>query len=329
LKYLLEKPMSDTRPIEANLQIVADTNDMCGENPIWNETTGRIYWTDQGASRLHSFEPASGQYTLLQSGLQINGFRFNQAGGFVITNNSGVWLWAGAAGAAVSDGAAGPDSPQLLASEVDGKACCLNDCVADPEGRLFTGSFSYRPDAEYPLGHLFRVDTGGTVSVIDDGIHLSNGLAFSVDFRQLYFTDSASRRIYAYDYDRVSGAIKNRRVLVQVPLTEGLPDGLVVDAENFLWSAQWYGSQVVRYDPDGAVERRIAIPAKQVSCVGFGGNDLQDLYVTTAGRSEPAPTMPPGYDAEHGFFGGPLYRLKPGVKGQNTLKARIQWPSQS
>ncbi len=286
---------------------------MCGENPIWNETTGRIYWTDQGGLRLHSFEPASGQCTLLRSGLQINGFRFNQAGGFVLTNDSGVWLWAGSAGS---------DGLLLLASEADGKACCLNDCVADAEGRLFTGSFFYRPDADYPLGHLFRVDADGTVSVIDDGIHLSNGLAFSVDFRQLYFTDSASRWIYAYDYDRVSGGIKNRSVLVQVPLSEGLPDGLVVDAEGFLWSAQWYGSQIVRYDPDGAVERRIAIPAKQVSCVGFGGTDLEDLYVTTAGRSEPAPTMPPGYDGEHGFFGGPLYRLKPGVRGHNTLKAR-------
>jgi sugar lactone lactonase YvrE len=167
------------------------------------------------------------------------------------------------------------------------------------------------------------------LQIVADTKDMCDGLAFSVDFRQLYFTDSASRRIYAYDYGRSSGTIKNRRVLVQVPLTEGLPDGLVVDAEGFLWSAQWYGSQIVRYDPDGAVERRIAIPAKQVSCVGFGGNDLEDLYVTTAGRSEPAPTMPPGYDAVHGFFGGPLYRLKPGVRGQNTLKARIQWPSLS
>lgn len=304
-----------TSPIKPEVQIAADTGDLCGENPIWNETTGRIYWTDLGGLRLHSFDPDSGEYRLLQSDLQVNGFRFNQPGGFVIANDSGVWLWDGA------------DELLLVASQADGKACRLNDCVADPEGRLFSGSVFYQPDQDYALGNLFRVDTNGVVHVVDEGIHLSNGLAFSIDFQQLYFTDSTARKIYAYDYDRMSGGIRNRRVLVQVPLTEGIPDGLVVDAEGFLWSAQWYGSQIVRYDPDGTVERRISIPAKQVSCLGFGGKDLDDLYVTTAGRSEPAPTMPPGYDPVRGFFGGPLYRLKPGVQGQYTLKTNIRKPA--
>lgn len=304
--------MPDTEPFNVEVEIAADTADLCGENPIWDEITNRIYWTDQGGLRLHSFDPDVSKYELVHSGLEINGFRFNQSGGFVITNTAGVWLWDGS------------NERVLLASTADGKPCSLNDCVADPEGRLFTGSVFYQPDRPYDLGNLFRVDTDGSVHVVDEGIHLSNGLAFSVDYRTLYFTDSAARKIYAYDYDRSSGEIENRRVLVQVPTKEGVPDGLVVDAENFLWSAQWYGSQIVRYDPEGTVERRISIPAKQVSCLCFGGRDLDELYVTTAGNSEPAPTMPPGYDAVHGFFGGPLYRLRPGVQGRPTLKADIQ-----
>jgi sugar lactone lactonase YvrE len=303
--------MRAARPITVEVQIAADTADLCGENPIWNETTGCVYWTDQSGLRFHRFNPTSCEYRLLRSTLQINGFRFNQAGGFVMTNDSGVWLWDGLG------------ELLLLASEADGQACRLNDCVADPEGRLFTGSNFYRPDQEYALGNLFRVDTNGRVSVVDEGIHLSNGLAFSTDFAQLYLADSAARRIYAYDYDRLSGYIRNRRVLVQVPSTQGLPDGLIVDAEGFLWSAQWYGSAIVRYDPDGTIERRISIPAKQVSSLCFGGPDLADLYVTTAGESWPAPIMPQGYDPVHGFFGGPLYRLKPGVQGQPALKANI------
>jgi sugar lactone lactonase YvrE len=311
-KFTAEAFMQNPGIIKMEVQIVADTSDLCGENPIWSESTGCVYWTDQGGLRLHSFDPISREYRLLRSNLQINGFRFNQNGGFVMTNDSGVWLWDGT------------DEFVLLASEADGNTCRLNDCVADPEGRLFAGSVFYLPDQEYALGNLFRVDTDGSVHAVDEGIHLSNGLAFSIDYRQLYFTDSAVRRIYVYDYDRLSGGIKNRRVLVQVPSTEGLPDGLVVDAEGFLWSAQWYGSQIVRYDPEGTVERRIFIPAKQVSCLCFGGHNLDELYVTTAGRSEPAPTMPRGYDPVHGFFGGPLYRLKPGVRGQNTLKAKLR-----
>jgi len=163
--------------------------------------------------------------------------------------------------------------------------------------------------------------------VLDDGFHLANGLAFSPDDRTLYFTDSAARRIYAYDYNSQTGEVRNRRVLVQLSPDEGLPDGLTVDEEGFLWSAHWYGSCVVRYDPDGKAERRIATPAKQTSCVTFGGQDLADLYITSAGRSEPMPVMPPGYDADNGFFGGPLYRISAGVRGRPTRKTRISLAS--
>jgi sugar lactone lactonase YvrE len=144
------------------------------------------------------------------------------------------------------------------------------------------------------------VDRDGTDHVVDEGFHLANGLAFSPDAKLLYFTDSAARRIYAYDYDQKTGEVRNRRVLVQVPDHEGLPDGLTVDAEGFLWSARWYGSCVIRYNPDGKVERSIMTPAKQTSSVMFGGPDLTDLFISSAARSEPMPVMPKGYDATSG-----------------------------
>jgi D-xylonolactonase len=112
-------------------------------------------------------------------------------------------------------------------------------------------------------------------------------------------------------------------VLVAVPPDEGLPDGLTVDAEGYLWSAQWYGSAVVRYDPDGKVERRIQTPAKQTSCATFGGADLGDLYITSAAHSEPMPVMPAGYDAVGGLFGGALYRTRPGVRGLRAYETRL------
>jgi D-xylonolactonase len=202
----------------------------------------------------------------------------------------------------------------------------MNDCIADPQGRLLSGSLFYDPNAEYPLGKLMRVDTDGQVSILDDGIHLANGLAFSPDYRTLYFTDSVARRIYAYDYNPLTGDTRNRRVLVQVREDEGLPDGLTVDAEGFLWSAQWYGSCVARYDPDGRFVRRLATPAKQTSCLAFGGPDFTDLYITSAARSEPMPVMPPGYEPNSGFFGGPLYHLASDVRGRPESKARISLP---
>jgi D-xylonolactonase len=114
--------------------------------------------------------------------------------------------------------------------------------------------------------------------------------------------------------------------LVQVPTTEGLPDGLTVDAEGFLWSAQWYGSCVVRYDPDGRVERRIATPAKQTSSVAFGGPELMDLYITSAGKSEAMPIMPPGYNPHSGRFGGPLFHFRSEVPGKLEFKTKLAAP---
>jgi sugar lactone lactonase YvrE len=293
------------------MEVIADYQDLCGECPVWDPGTATLYWTDAVGLRFYRFHLATGRHEIVKEGLEINGFRLNHGGGFIITNNSGIWLWDGA------------NHTQLVANRAEGDRCQMNDCVADTEGRLLAGSGFYNPQGDYPLGKLMRVDRSGRVNILDDGIHLANGIAFSPDSRTLYFTDSVARSIYAYDYEVRTGAVRNRRVFVQVPTHEGLPDGLTVDAEGFVWSAQWYGSCIVRYDPDGKVERRIPTPAKQTSCVTFGGPNLSDLYITSAARSEAMPVMPPGYDPNAGNFGGPLYRISVGIQGRCEAKARI------
>jgi len=293
------------------LNIVADYQDLCGECPVWDPQAGALYWTDCVGQRLYRLQPTSGTREIVKEGLEINGYRLNRQGGFVITNNSGIWLWDG------------KDQLELIAAVVDGAKCQMNDCTSDPAGRLYAGSQYYDPSGKYELGKLMRVDVDGKVTIVDEGIHLSNGLAFSLDHTTLYFTDSVARRIYAYDYDLSTGDLQHRRVLVQVPSNEGLPDGLAVDAEGFLWSAQWYGSCVTRYDPEGRVERRVSTPAKQTSSVAFGGKDLTDIFITSASRSEPMPVMPAGYDPSGGFFGGPLYHLNLGIPGRLEFQADI------
>ena len=158
---------------------------------------------------------------------------------------------------------------------------------------------------------------------LDEGIHLANGLGFSPDGKILYFTDSVARTIYAYEYDANSGTTRRRRVFVQVPATSGLPDGLTVDSEGYVWSAEWYGQCVTRYDPDGRIERRIEMPAKQTSSVAFGGVDLTDIFITSASRSEPMPVMPPSYDPNSGYFGGALYHINLGIPGRAEHSANI------
>jgi len=295
----------------AELTKIADYGDLCGECPVWDAEGAALYWTDCTGLKFLRYDWRSRKPEIVRQGLAVNGFRRNRPGGFVITNNDGVWLWDG------------QGEPQLVTADAQGSRCQLNDCTADPAGRLIAGSYFYNPAEPYPLGKLILADTDGNARVLDEGFHLSNGLGFSPDGRTLYFADSAARLIYAYDYEAGAGSVRNRRIFVQVPREEGLPDGLAVDAQGFVWSAQWYGSCVVRYDPDGKVERRIPTPAKQTSSLAFGGPDLTDIFITSAGQSEPMPVMPPGYDAASGYFGGALYHANLGMPGRAQYMANI------
>jgi D-xylonolactonase len=292
--------------------IVADFGDLNGEAPVWDESTACLYWTDCVGLKFSRFDSHTGKSEILRRGLEITGYALNAGGGYVIANSKGIWFWDGA------------DQVKLIASEVDGAICQMNDAAADPRGRFLAGSYFYNPERDYPRGCLFRVDTDGGTVILDDGIQLANGIAFSPDGGQLYFTDSAARLIYKYDYDVSTGEARNRSALIQVPRDEGVPDGLAVDADGYLWSAQWYGGCVVRYDPDGVVERRILTPAKQTSSLAFGGPEMDELFVTSAAEHFPSPLIPTGYDPESSYLGGSLYRFRVGVRGEPRHKSKLR-----
>jgi sugar lactone lactonase YvrE len=296
----------------AAISVIADDGNLCGESPIWDGDKQQLYWTDSVALRLYRYDWRTRSHGCIKEGLEANGIALDTSGGLVLANNSGIWLWDGGA------------EPRLVAADVNGSKCRINDCIADPQGRLISGSWFYNPEGNYEKGKLICIENDGTARILDEGFHLSNGLGFSPDARTLYFTDSVARRIFAYDYDVGTGVTSNRRTFVAVPTTEGLPDGLTVDAEGFVWSAQWYGQRVVRYDPDGRPERYIDTPAKQTSSLAFGGPDLTDIFITSAAQSEPMPVMPPGYDASTGFFGGPLYTVNLGIRGKLEFRTRIR-----
>ena len=200
----------------------------------------------------------------------------------------------------------------------------LNDCIADPSGRIFTGSCFFDPyNPAYERGCLFRIENDGTASVVDEGFGISNGLAFSPDCSTLYFADSAERTIYAYDYRQIDGGIRNRRPLVKTGLDEGIPDGISVDSNGFLWAAQWFGGCIVSYDPDGREHMRIELPAAQTSSLAFGGSDLTEIFVTSASMPDALPLAPVGYQVEKVNSGGQLYRVNAGISGRPQYTAKI------
>jgi D-xylonolactonase len=294
------------------IEIVADYGDLCGEGPLWDDQKQILYWTDIDGKKTYRFLWNEGRHELLHDGFQVNGWCMQESGGFVVTNSSGIWLWDRGS------------KPRLLASEVDGKDCVMNDCIADPEGRVYSGSYHYNPTGPALPSFLFCLDTDGSVHVADEGIQFSNGLAFSADGSTLYFSDTVARCIYAYRWHRQSGKLSDRRVFVRLPREEGFPDGLTVDTEGFLWCAHWFGGCVTRYDPDGKRERRVIVPAAQTSSLAFGGADLDVIFVTSAGVSNMLPMAPVGYDPGRVYVGGRLYQMKSDVQGRAEHRSRIK-----
>jgi len=291
--------------------VLVDDGNPCGESPVWDAATGRLYWTDS-AGRFFGYDWSARERSVVLRDFVVNGAALHDDGGFTFINGTGVWHWDGR------------NTPEPIVETCGRDPLQLNDCAADPEGRLIAGSCFYTPSGAYPLGKLFAVDLDGTARVLDEGFHLANGLGWSPDTKTLYFVDSVARTIYAYGYDAAIGSVRDRRVLAQLDGSSGLPDGLTVDAEGFIWFAEWYGGCVCRYDPDGTLERRIAVPAKQTSSLAFGGPDLRDIFITSAATSEPTPVMPPGYDAINGYFGGALFHVNCGIQGRPEYRTRLR-----
>jgi len=187
----------------------------------------------------------------------------------------------------------------------------FNDAIADPMGRVFTGTVS----PEDFIGGLYRINTDGTVISLLKNLETPNGMAFSPDHKKLFFTETRARKIHVFDYDQATGSLTDQRTFADIPQEEGegLADGLTMDSQGYLWSARCFGSKVVRYSPDGAEERHIHIPTRNVTSLTFGGDNLDDLYVTTAAGSG----KPPDSSA------GALFKLKPGISGMAHFVSRI------
>jgi sugar lactone lactonase YvrE len=290
--------------------LLAEHN-LCGEGPVWDDSEKRLIWNDCSSSLVFDYFPNTGARRVLSERLMAAGIALNVDGRLVFSGATGVHLWRG------------PNDYITLASEHEGEKLSCNDIIADPFGRLYFATVYWGPEGMQKHGKLYTLDPGGAVRIADEGIELANGLGFSPDGRVLYFADTTVRRIYAYDVDLASGTLSKKRILVQIPRSEGMPDGLTVDADGFVWSAHWYGGEVVRYDPDGKVERRIAMPALQVSSVAFGGDDLTDLYVTSAAESWQSHYAPPGYDFDAANIGGSLFRVRLNIAGRLEHRARM------
>jgi len=288
--------------MEYQIEKLAAEEALVGEGPVWDVESQSLYWVDIQGGRFWNFDPTTGENELLHTGYNVAGVTRNRGGSLTVGTWEGVQLWN-------SD----DDFKWLFQGEHEGRPFKLNDLIVGPDGSLYGGS------AHLDSCTLFRFNTDGSVEIIDDGLDLCNGMGFSPDLSTFYSTDSPRHEIYKWDYKQSTREISNKRVFATIPSELGIPDGMTVDAEGYVWSAIWYGGTVVRIDPDGKEERRVEFPAAQTSSAMFGGKDLNELYVTSAtsgtGSTERTGWEPAGFDM-NSYRGGDLYRVKLDIQGK-------------
>ncbi len=284
-------------------ELIADYACQTGEGPLWHPEERAVYWLDIPLGKMFRYDVDSGKHEQVYEGEMIGGMTLQADGKLLLFMARGaVKTWQ-------------QGQMETILEEIpDEVETRFNDVIADPAGRVFCGTMPTKDR----LGRLYRLDPGNGAAcdyrIVLEEIGCSNGMGFTPDRSQMYYTDSGVGRIYLFDYDEASGEITNQRVLVQTGEGEGIPDGMTVDAEGYIWSARWDGGCLVRYAPDGTEERRIVFPAKKVSCVVFGGDDYTDMYVTTAGGQN---------KSEEGSGAGALFRLNLGIQGVPEFRSRI------
>jgi len=241
-----------------------------GEGPIWSIEEQSLYWVDIVAPAIHRFRPADGAHDHWPMPEHVGSLSMRNAGGLVVALKSGFGLFDPESGAV----------DMINDAEADQLDNRFNDGRCDRAGRFFAGSLTYSEDA--PVGRLWRLDADHQATPILEGVTISNGLCWSPDGSIMYFVDTPTREIRAYEYDQENGTPSNPQVLVKTDEDGGWPDGSITDSEGCIWNAEWDGARVVRYTPDGKIDRVVEVPARRATCAAFGGPDLKTLYVTSA-----------------------------------------------
>jgi sugar lactone lactonase YvrE len=243
-----------------------------GEGPVWDAEKQRLLWVDIQEGVIHQYDPESGSHRIFETG-KLTGF-------IVLTKNGKIiaGLQDGFSEIDLENGSIG----NSITPDNYPNTNRFNDGKCDPEGRLWAGTMSIKDDIPN-AGKLYMLDTERSVSIKLEPVTISNGLAWSGDEKLLYYIDTPTNVVVAFNYDGKTASIKNKRTIITFPENFGHPDGMTIDAEGMLWIAFWDGWKIARFNPDnGKMLNQINLPVARVTCCTFGGKNLDDLYVTTA-----------------------------------------------
>ena len=288
---------------------VTDVTAALGEGPYWVPEDSCLLWVDIPAGLMHRTDIPSGHTVTADLGAVSAAFPA-QDGGIMYTGGNQVALFA--------PGPSGQWASRTIAQAPAREGLRFNDASVDPAGRLWVGSMDI--EEAKPLGELYRLDPGGVLTPVVSGATVSNGLGWSPDGSQMYYADSPTNRVDVFDYDQATGEAHDRRVFADLSDVAGVPDGLTVDLDGYVWVAMWDGGALRRFAPSGEPDAVVPVPVARPTSVAFGGNGMAELFVTTASQG----LTPAQREAQP--LAGRLLRLIPGPLGLPSTTARANIP---
>jgi L-arabinonolactonase len=278
-------------------ELVVDCRNAHGEGVLWSHEHGLLMWTDINGERLWTFEPSSGKERSYLTPGRVGCFAPRRSRPFA------QLIAAFAEEFALLDLATGKRET-IAAFEPELPTTRLNDGRTDRAGRLIAGGMDEADLA--PISSVWQIDPDLSVKKLFGGVACANSACFSPDGRRMYFADSPTKEIVAFDYDLGTGELGGKQLLARV---DGIPDGSCVDSEGCVWNAVWEGYRVERWSPEGALLQVVRVPVRKPTCCAFGGEDLSTLYITTSRLMEEEDGLSREPSA------GSLYAVRPGVQG--------------
>ncbi|HAD60561.1 MAG TPA: SMP-30/gluconolaconase/LRE domain protein [Planctomycetaceae bacterium] len=253
------------------MQLVETDPAILGEGPLWDDQAQVLWWIDIIGRRLRRFDPSNGSNQT---------FELPEKPGTVVLGTDGLLGLAMQTGFYSFDPAtehliqiADPDSHEPETRFNDGKC--------DPKGRFWAGSMEDKETGKL-IGSLYSLSDGVCTKHFG-GIGVSNGIVWNSSADTMYYIDSPTRKVDAFDYDLTTGAVSNRRTVINVPDGLGYPDGMSIDVNDKLWVCMWHGWAVIQFDPEsGEIMQKLDVPVRNVTACAFAGPDLQELYITTS-----------------------------------------------
>jgi L-arabinonolactonase len=281
----------------ATIECVVDSRSELGEATMWDPREQVLWWVDIKQRLIQRYNPETRENVSFASPQDLGCLAVRERGGLVVTMTDGFFFFDPTTG----------EFEKIVDPEAHIPENRFNDGKTDRQGRFWSGTMHDNVAAK--TGALYRLDPDLSCHKMFEGVVCSNALAWSPDSRTMYYADSFENAVWAFDFDPVTGDIANRRVFIDTRPTGGMPDGGTVDADGCYWITLPVTGKVSRYDPAGREMQTIVLPTALPTCCGFGGRNLDILFVTTAIYRRSADIL-----ANERNPGG-LFALDVGVKG--------------